>query len=168
MHPSSSQDVSRINLYLCWTGTSKMGAGQVIIQQTSGQDSFALRGRTGRSECCKHSVWPGLHRGCCGWLAWACRGMVPGSSQSQLCSAGRHPFHIEIKKREKKWGGHGSTSVVASQMAESLSLPPAVLLKADHTRSFFFPSNFNCIWWFSCLINRLLSCWFKTAIGLHW
>lgn len=90
--------------------------------------------------------------------------MGPGSSQSQRRSAGRHPFHIEMR-RKKRRGGHGSTSVVASQMAEPP--PPAVLLKADHTRSFFF--IFNCFWWFTCLVNRPpFSLRLKTAMGLHW
>lgn len=56
-----------------------------------------------------------LHSGCWGWLAWACSGMAPESSQSQWRSAGRH-------RSAEKWkgGGHGPISVVASQMAESL------------------------------------------------
>lgn len=49
-------------------------------------------------------------------------------------------------------------------MAES---PPLFFWKQT-TQELFFPSLFNCFWWFSCLINRPFYCWFKTAISLHW
>lgn len=161
LHPSLSKEDSRIIPCSCRNGNIQDGCRLLSdgpLGRTPYPDSVPVfQGRTGRSERCERSIWPSLRCGCCGWLAWACSGRGPESSQSQLCSAGRHPFHIEMEKKKKR-----RPRIHLYSGGPDGWIPPPCGSSESRPHKIFFSFIFNCFWWFSCLINRL---WLKTAIG---
>lgn len=146
VHPSLSQDDSRIISYSRRIETSKMGAGyyptdlwgglqtpplfQFCPSRTDGKIRLLQTLRLARAGPCL--LWV-ISMG----MQWNGAWILP--EPAMLCWAPSFPHRNEKKKKKKKRRPQfGSTSVVASQMAES---PPLFFWKQT-TQDLFFPLYF--------------------------